>query len=729
MNETKSESFHSAQPCDNKPTDAIRNHTLTLEALLKDIYNNHKETIRLCREEQKEKFTKIVALKNKMFERGKEIQRECNALKKENQDLKEALSSRADVPCKICDHLRHSFDSLEEAYKRSLSEKDKMIKYLEAQLNGQPPSLNSEPDNVSPKSSPDNQKNNRLRLKTSQKRVIYKESAEENPEQVLPSNVKPSPAAPLLNVPETCLPDTCAADNATVKKSAETDNELTVVPDTLALFNPWDSDGETDQSLSKIPEELIEKSLVFESPHTNPNGLSNAALIGAINTKKNSGVQNIDEKTASSDKDLIGQSNNKNPPSVLQPLTVTVDNKGKSIKNYKTQQIGLEANLKSPTKSPLRKKRKQRTYEISKCDFSLTNKNEDTKGKTGWKEESIHPLQCFPNNQILEQPSIERKKFSRCYRNKENQEESCVGDADQTLPPENWGNETLMNDSEVNHTEKMTVCSNGDDQIWHTAQPPDSEHEVINPNKTDQQMTEINGSLAPDMHMTQFLKENTVVESQTNRNEPSEDSNGKTTTTDLEEVDSCSQIFPSRSYKFGAGKRSALQEAEKDVVAAETEYEPTHETVCDSFDNVPHKEEINYAHHSVVRKKDERQKLNGYTCRQCVEYYQAKGLSEEEIRHQVGDCSRHRAKYVPPQTPEHFWSVDFPDTVECEKRGYFTRNEPGLPTRRKLRRRKRLQQLNTVKGEKDEKQKSETDEQIGMTQMLEYLSAESCNED
>lgn len=46
MNETKSESFHSAQPCDNKPTDAIRNHTLTLEALLKDIYNNHKETIR-----------------------------------------------------------------------------------------------------------------------------------------------------------------------------------------------------------------------------------------------------------------------------------------------------------------------------------------------------------------------------------------------------------------------------------------------------------------------------------------------------------------------------------------------------------------------------------------------------------------------------------------------------------------------------------------------------------
>lgn len=68
-------------------------------------------------------------------------------------------------------------------------------------------------------------------------------------------------------------------------------------------------------------------------------------------------------------------------------------------------------------------------------------------------------------------------------------------------------------------------------------------------------------------------------------------------------------------------------------------------------------------------------------------------------------------------------------TVHSSNVGYFTRDEPGLPTHRKLRRRKRLQQLNTVKGEKDKKQKSETDEQIGMTQMLEYLSAESCNED
>ena len=59
-----------------------------------------------------------------------------------------------------------------------------------------------------------------------------------------------------------------------------------------------------------------------------------------------------------------------------------------------------------------------------------------------------------------------------------------------------------------------------------------------------------------------------------------------------------------------------------------------------------------------------------------LQYYQAKGLSEDEIRLQVRDCSRHRAKYKAPSTPEHFWSVDFPDTMECEKRGkhYFLNN-------------------------------------------------------
>lgn len=31
---------------------------------------------------------------------------------------------------------------------------------------------------------------------------------------------------------------------------------------------------------------------------------------------------------------------------------------------------------------------------------------------------------------------------------------------------------------------------------------------------------------------------------------------------------------------------------------------------------------------------------------------------------------RHRAKHQAPPTPEHFWSVEFPNTQECVERGY-----------------------------------------------------------
>lgn len=31
---------------------------------------------------------------------------------------------------------------------------------------------------------------------------------------------------------------------------------------------------------------------------------------------------------------------------------------------------------------------------------------------------------------------------------------------------------------------------------------------------------------------------------------------------------------------------------------------------------------------------------------------------------------RHRAKYQAPPTPEHYWSVAFPNTQECVERGY-----------------------------------------------------------
>jgi len=32
-------------------------------------------------------------------------------------------------------------------------------------------------------------------------------------------------------------------------------------------------------------------------------------------------------------------------------------------------------------------------------------------------------------------------------------------------------------------------------------------------------------------------------------------------------------------------------------------------------------------------------------------------------------CSRHRAEYVPPDTPPHFWSLDFIHTQDCPQTG------------------------------------------------------------
>jgi len=78
----------------------------------------------------------------------------------------------------------------------------------------------------------------------------------------------------------------------------------------------------------------------------------------------------------------------------------------------------------------------------------------------------------------------------------------------------------------------------------------------------------------------------------------------------------------------------------------------------------------------VVRKKDERRKLHGHECGCCKKYYDALDLNPEERAKRVNEVSRHRTTYRPlkrAKTPEHFWEIDFPDTQEALRRGYFKR--------------------------------------------------------
>ncbi|XP_015250398.1 PREDICTED: DNA endonuclease RBBP8 isoform X1 [Cyprinodon variegatus] len=76
-----------------------------------------------------------------------------------------------------------------------------------------------------------------------------------------------------------------------------------------------------------------------------------------------------------------------------------------------------------------------------------------------------------------------------------------------------------------------------------------------------------------------------------------------------------------------------------------------------------------FAHVAVVRKKDERRKLKGTTCKECEVYYAH--LPEEEKQKKLSACSRHRYLYIPPNTPENFWEVGFPSTQTCIERGYI----------------------------------------------------------
>ncbi|XP_074271019.1 protein gamma response 1 [Silene latifolia] len=70
-----------------------------------------------------------------------------------------------------------------------------------------------------------------------------------------------------------------------------------------------------------------------------------------------------------------------------------------------------------------------------------------------------------------------------------------------------------------------------------------------------------------------------------------------------------------------------------------------------------------------VRKKAERENLNGIECKQCKKFYDAvhgdgEGKEGEINKHNLrcehhDGVSRHRYRYIPPMTPEGFWNIGF----------------------------------------------------------------------
>ena len=61
----------------------------------------------------------------------------------------------------------------------------------------------------------------------------------------------------------------------------------------------------------------------------------------------------------------------------------------------------------------------------------------------------------------------------------------------------------------------------------------------------------------------------------------------------------------------------------------------------------------------VIRKKEERKALNGYTCNQCKDFYEKTfGKDTDEYKEAIQLCSRHRHRHTPPSTPPGFWDID-----------------------------------------------------------------------
>ncbi|XP_076826374.1 DNA endonuclease RBBP8 isoform X2 [Brachyhypopomus gauderio] len=85
----------------------------------------------------------------------------------------------------------------------------------------------------------------------------------------------------------------------------------------------------------------------------------------------------------------------------------------------------------------------------------------------------------------------------------------------------------------------------------------------------------------------------------------------------------------------------------------------------------------------VVRKRDDRRKLQGHTCKECEIYYADLPVAERQKK--LSSCSRHRYRYIPPSTPENFWEVGFPSTQTCVERGYIKEDDQADPRMRRRR--------------------------------------------
>ncbi|KAK9403367.1 DNA endonuclease RBBP8 [Crotalus adamanteus] len=170
--------------------------------------------------------------------------------------------------------------------------------------------------------------------------------------------------------------------------------------------------------------------------------------------------------------------------------------------------------------------------------------------------------------------------------------------------------------------------------------------------------------------------------------------------TSYEEYESCLEDdnlpecdHKNSSEEEGKEKRTIQREGDKQNKMKQKAFVETYFKSGERTDLV-----LDFPHIEVVRKKEERRKLPGHTCKECEIYYA--GLPEEEREKKLATCSRHRSRYIPPETPENFWEVGFPSTQMCVERGYIKEEFAPCP------RPKRRQPYNVMFSPKGKEQKT-----------------------
>ena len=116
------------------------------------------------------------------------------------------------------------------------------------------------------------------------------------------------------------------------------------------------------------------------------------------------------------------------------------------------------------------------------------------------------------------------------------------------------------------------------------------------------------------------------------------------------------------------------------------------ESLNNSFDDFPTQDtqelfERNRKQANVpVKKKEERSKLSGFSCRECRDYYQNTNMPQDKVCELIQNCSRHRATIPPPiNSPIEWLRTEF---VSPDKSTQYDTSP--LPTRARLRAKKKL---------------------------------------